>query len=82
MRKGSRVAVCRFTTHPIGGEVRLEIDGEMLRTGAEREWRPLLILATDWKQQFQEKAGRNHLLVALDTLLPESTEEAGRDHRF
>jgi len=55
LRKGSRVAVCRFTTHPIGGEVRLEIDGEMLRTGAEREWRPLLILATDWRDQFLEK---------------------------
>jgi len=36
LRKGSRVAVCRLTTHPIGGDVRLEIDGEMLRTGAER----------------------------------------------
>lgn len=37
MGKGSRMAVCRLTTHPIGGEVRLDVDGEMLRTGAERE---------------------------------------------
>ena len=55
LRKGKRLAVCNMWTHPIGGEARVTVDGEMLRTQAGRDGLALVDLALEWKQQFQEK---------------------------
>jgi len=55
LRKGPRVAVCHLWTHPIGGEARLEVDGELLRTEAGRAWAPLVELALTWRDQFMAK---------------------------
>src|SRR5688500_17921825 len=48
LRKGSRVAVCTLSTHPIGGEIRVSVDGEMQRTEAKRDGLALVDLALDW----------------------------------
>jgi hypothetical protein len=55
LRKGSHVAACSLWTHPIGGEVRLSVNGEMHRTEAKRDGRTLLDLALDWRDQFTAK---------------------------
>ena len=55
LQKGSRVAVGELWTHPYGGEVRVMVDGELVRSEAKRDGRALLNLALDWKHQFQEK---------------------------
>lgn len=55
MTKGERVAACHLWTHPIGGEVRLTVDGDWVRGEANREAAALLDVALAWKAQFQEK---------------------------
>jgi hypothetical protein len=55
LRKGKRVASCHLFTHPLGGEVRVEVDGEMIRTQAGRDGMTLVNFGLEWKQQFQEK---------------------------
>jgi hypothetical protein len=55
LRKGQRLAVCAVWTHPIGGEARISVDGEFLRSEAKRNGLELVDLALEWKQQFQEK---------------------------
>jgi hypothetical protein len=55
LRKGTRVAVCSLSTHPIGGEIRVTVDGEMQRTEAKREALALVDLGLEWKQQFNAK---------------------------
>ena len=54
LTKGTSVAVCRMWTHSTGGEVRLEVDGEMVRSQAGSEWKPLVVLAMDWRDQFMK----------------------------
>jgi hypothetical protein len=53
--KGSRVAVCALFTNPLGAEVRLDVDWEMVRTQAGRDGMALVDEAIHWKQQFIEK---------------------------
>jgi hypothetical protein len=50
-----RAAVCELFTHPIGGELRLDVDGEMSRTEAGRDGKALLDLALTWGEQFKAK---------------------------
>jgi hypothetical protein len=42
-------------SHPIGAEVRLDVDGEMSRTEAGRDGQALLDLALEWREQFEVK---------------------------
>jgi hypothetical protein len=58
LRKGSRVAVCTLWTHPIGGEIRVTVDGEMQRTEAKRDGLALVDLALEWRKQFEGKGWR------------------------
>jgi hypothetical protein len=55
LRKGGRVAACHLWTHPMGGEARVEIDGEWQRGEAGRDGLALVELALGWKAQFGEK---------------------------
>jgi hypothetical protein len=55
LRKGKRVASCRLWTNPLGGEVRVEVDGEMIRTQADRDGLALVNLGLEWRQQFETK---------------------------
>jgi len=56
LTKGNRVAVCSLWNHPIGAEVRCDVDGEMRQTkAAGRDYLALLDEADAWKAQFQEK---------------------------
>jgi hypothetical protein len=55
LTEGDRTAVCSFWTHPIGGEIRLDVDGEMSRTEAGRDGNALLDVALDWREQFEGK---------------------------
>jgi hypothetical protein len=55
LRKGDRQALCTLSTHPIGGEIRVTVDGELLRSEAGRNGTELMNLAFDWGDQFKEK---------------------------
>jgi hypothetical protein len=55
LTKGTHVAVCAFWTHPTGGEVRVEVDGELIRSEAHRDGAALFELSEQWRIQFQEK---------------------------
>jgi hypothetical protein len=42
LHKNKRKAICEWWTHPIGGEIRVEISGELVRSEAgrgSRDWR-------------------------------------------
>jgi hypothetical protein len=54
LTKGGRVAVCCLWTHPYGLEVRLDVDGELLRSEAGPDSLKLVLLAMDWKDEFME----------------------------
>jgi hypothetical protein len=53
--KGKRKAICELWTHPIGGEIRVEVAGEFVRSEAGLDGLTLIDLAVQWRQQFVEK---------------------------
>jgi hypothetical protein len=55
---GDRVAVCSFWNHPLGAEIRCDVDGEMQQTKAGRELAALLDESDAWKRAFPEKGWR------------------------
>jgi hypothetical protein len=55
LTKGSRAVTCDIWTHPLGGELRCEVDGEMFGTRASRDVNDLLDASDAWKAAFQEK---------------------------
>jgi hypothetical protein len=55
LRKGKRRVVCWSWTHPVGGEIRVDVDGELVRSYAGRDGVALFELSQQWKVQFQEK---------------------------
>ncbi len=54
-RKDGRLATCHLWTHPIGGEVGVTVNGELMRSEASRDGLALVERALEWRQQFQEK---------------------------
>jgi hypothetical protein len=55
LTKAGRHAECRLVTHPIGAEIRLEADGEFMRSEAKADPLALVDIAMMWKRQFEEK---------------------------
>ena len=55
LTKGSRAVVCDMWTHPLGGELRCEIDGEMFGTRASRDLNDLLDASAEWRKAFEGK---------------------------
>ena len=55
LHKDRRTAVCTLVTHPIGGEVRVSVGRELLRSEATRDGLTLVNVALAWKQQFEAK---------------------------
>ena len=55
LTKDARVAVCTLWDHPLGAEVRCDVDGEMRRTKASRDLGDLLDASDAWKAALQEK---------------------------
>jgi hypothetical protein len=55
LRKGARRVVCTLWNHPIGGELRCEVDGELVRSQAGRDGMALFDCGMEWKRQFDEK---------------------------
>ena len=58
LRKDQRTAVCTLVTHPIGGEVRVTVGRELLRSEAARDGLTLVNAALAWKQQFIDNGWR------------------------
>jgi hypothetical protein len=46
--KDDRTARCRAVTHPIGWELRLEIDGEVIRAKAHADDEPMILDIPAW----------------------------------
>ena len=55
LRKDGRVASCHLWTHPVGGEVRVIVDEDLVRSEAGRDGLALVDRGLEWKAQFQEK---------------------------
>jgi hypothetical protein len=55
LTKGARVAVCALWNHPLGAEVRCDVDGEMWRTKASRDLGQLLDASDEWRKAFELK---------------------------
>jgi hypothetical protein len=55
LTKGMRVAVCTLWNHPIGAEVRCNVDGDMRQTKASRDVGELLDEAHEWRKAFEAK---------------------------
>ena len=52
LAKGKRVASCSFAPHPLGLELRCDVDGEMRRRQVFRELEPLKLEAHAWFEAF------------------------------
>ena len=55
LRKGERVASCHLWTHPLGGEVRLTVDGLWCRGETHRDGRALIDAALEFRKQSETK---------------------------
>jgi hypothetical protein len=55
LTKGSRAVVCDIYTHPLGGELRCDVDGEMFGTRASRNLNDLLDASDAWRKAFEAK---------------------------
>lgn len=55
LRKGSWKAECTLWTHPIGAEVRVSVEGELLRCQAGRDRVALIDLGRVWNRRFVQK---------------------------
>jgi hypothetical protein len=55
LTKGSRAVTCDIWTHPLGGELRCEVDGEMFGTRASRTLNDLLTASDEWRKAFEAK---------------------------
>ena len=55
LTKGGRAVTCDIWTHPLGGELRCEVDGEMFGTRASRSLNDLLDASREWRKAFEGK---------------------------
>ena len=55
LTKGRREAICVLWNHPVGAEMRLDVDGEMMQRKASRDYGELLDAADAWRKAFKEK---------------------------
>lgn len=55
LSKGWKTARCALWTHPLGAELRVDVNGELVRSEAGRDVLALIELSTAWRTQFQEK---------------------------
>ena len=55
LTKGSRAVTCDIWTHPLGGELRCDVDGEMFRTRAGRQLQDLFDANDEWRKAFEAK---------------------------
>jgi hypothetical protein len=56
LHKGRRTSTCELWTHPVGGEIRVEVSGdEFVRSEAGRDGLALIDNANEWRQQFEAK---------------------------
>lgn len=55
LHKGDHSVTCDIYTHPIGGELRCDVDGELFATHASWNLQELLGVSEKWKASFEEK---------------------------
>lgn len=55
LHKGDRVASCHLWTHPLGGEVRLDVDSLWCRGETHQVGLALIDVALEWKRHFEGK---------------------------
>jgi hypothetical protein len=55
LTKGARVVCCTVTTHPIGAEIRCDVDGDLWQSRAGRDGLLLLDLANEGKTRLQQR---------------------------
>jgi hypothetical protein len=55
LTKGRRKVTCVLWSHPVGAEMRLDVDGEMTQTKASRDLGELLDASDEWRKAFHEK---------------------------
>ena len=55
LTKDASVAVCTLWNHPIGAEIRCDVDDEMRQTKAARTVGELLDMSHEWRKAFEAK---------------------------
>jgi len=50
-----KVATCELWTHPVGGEIRIDADGEFLQSEAGHDGFALIDKANEWQEAFIAK---------------------------
>jgi len=58
LRKGARRADCVLVGHPRGCEVRVEVDGKLVRSEAFSGGAEAVVEATAWRDAFTQKGWR------------------------
>jgi hypothetical protein len=58
VRKADRIARCELWRHPLGFEVRVDVDSETRQTAVQRRRETAEDLAHDWQQAFAGKGWR------------------------
>jgi hypothetical protein len=53
--KGTHRATCVLVGHPMGAELRVEIDGDLRQSEAFRDSTKAVAAAQDWRKRFEEK---------------------------
>jgi hypothetical protein len=55
LRKGTRGAGCTLWNHPLGWEMRCDVDGQMYQTKASRDINEVSDAAVQWRKAFEAK---------------------------
>ena len=58
LTKDTRTTTCRATTHPLGMELRLMIDRDLVSTGVFKDADGLFKQAEVWREKFEAKGWR------------------------
>ena len=59
LTKGEREAVCVLWNHPLGAEMRLDLDGEMVQTKASRDLGELRDASDEWRKALEARGWRH-----------------------
>jgi hypothetical protein len=55
LRKNAHEAICRMFSHALGWELRLDVDGQMMRTAVCRSQEDVLDASQEWREAWRTK---------------------------
>lgn len=55
LTKGARTATCVLVGHPMGSELRVDVDSDLKRSEAFKNGADAILAADDWRARFEAK---------------------------